>query len=185
MKTVLNFAQKLMNKLITRPKLEDKLNFKGKFVFEHWRNGKKIGEWDMFNGITNEGKNLILDVMFSDATQIAAASWYIGLIDNSGFTALAAGDVMNSHSGWNELTTEYDETTRPAWGPGNPSGQSITNASPVVFTFNTSAAVYGAFITSNNTKGGTTGKLWSTGAFNAVRNVVNGDEIRTNYTLSC
>lgn len=181
----LNFQQKVSAGLVTKPGMKDKLPLKGKFKFEHWRQGVKIGEWEIENGITNEGKNKILDVMFSDATQIAAASWYIGLIDNDGFTSLAAGDTMSSHAGWNELTSEYDETTRPAWGPGNPASQSITNASPVVFTFNGTADVYGAFITSNNTKGGTTGTLWSTGAFNAVRSVVALDEIRVNYTLSC
>lgn len=170
--------------LVSNKEVKDNFSPAGKFMWEHWRDGKLLDAGEFPNGITNAGKDDILDVYFSDGTATAAASWYVSLIVDTGFTGLAAGDTMSSHSGWSEYTS-YTQSTRPAWGPGNPSTQSITNASPVVFNFNASATIKGIFITSVNTKGGTTGKLWSTGLFAADRSVVNGDEIRVNYTLSC
>lgn len=163
----------------------DKLLAKGKFQVEHHdKDGNLKGTYDFPNDITNEGKNYILDVMFHDQTQIASTSWYIGLISNSGYSALAAGDVMSSHSGWTEFTG-YSESTRVAWGPGSPSAQSITNASPATFDLNASGTVKGVFVTSNSTKSGTTGKLWATALFSADVPVVNGDQLKITYTVSC
>lgn len=184
MQDKLKFRDAIGCGMVSRRNQTDQLALAGKYTWEHWRDGKLLDSGEFPNGITNEGKNDILDVYFSDATATAAASWYISLIVDTGYTGLAAGDTMSSHSGWSEYTS-YSQSTRPAWGPGNPASQSITNASPVVFNFTGSAVIKGIFITSVNTKGGTTGKLWSTGLFAADRSVVNGDEIRVNYTLSC
>jgi len=167
----------------------DVLNLQGFYpVIQHFgRNAS--GElflkdtYSLHNDITNEGKNEILDIMFSDGTQIAASSWYIGLISNSGYSALAAGDTMASHGGWTEFTG-YSQATRVAWGPGNPASQSITNASPATFDINASGTLKGIFVTSNSTKSGTTGKLWATGLFAADVPVSNGDQMKITYTVS-
>ena len=67
----------------------DLLKLKGKFIVEHFDDkGNLKATYEVFNGITNQGKNKILDCMFNAATQIAANSWYIGLIDNSGTPTL-------------------------------------------------------------------------------------------------
>ena len=42
-------------------KVECLLNPRGQFKVEHWRNGKRINEYHFPNGITNEGKNKLLD----------------------------------------------------------------------------------------------------------------------------
>lgn len=159
------------------------LGLKGKYRLEIFRAGMLLKALEGPNGITNAGKDSILDVYFSDATQIAAASWYIGLIDSSGFTSLAAGDTMSSHSGWNEFTS-YSEGTRVAWGPGNPSSQSITNSTAATFNINGSGTVKGVFVVSNSTKGGTTGTLWATATFSADVPVTNGDQLKVTYTVS-
>ena len=157
---------------------------KGKFHIEH-RNakGELIGKYDITNGITNEGKDLLLDVMFNDGTQVANNSWFLGLIDLSGFTALADADTMASHAGWSELTA-YTEANRPGWGSGAAASQSTTNASPVTFSPNATNTVKGIFATSNNTKGGTTGTLWATALFSADVPVNNGDSLKVTYTVS-
>jgi hypothetical protein len=49
---------------------------------------------------------------------------------------------------------------------------------------NASGTVKGIFITSNNTKSGTSGKLWSTALFSADVPVVNGDQLKITYTLN-
>lgn len=161
----------------------NRLKLKGTYYVEHYRNGELLGKYEVLNDITNEGKNLIFDVMFNDETQIANASWFIGLISLTSFSALAAGDTMASHSGWVEFTS-YSQANRVAWGSGDAASQSVTNATPATFDMNGSGTVKGIFITSSNTKSGTTGKLWSTALFSADVPVVNGDQLKITYTLN-
>lgn len=161
---------------------QDSLNLKGRFFLEHYgKDGKLKQKIDITNGITNVGKDHALGVIFNAVTQVSP--WYIGLIDNSGFTALAAADTMGSHAGWNEFTT-YSEATRQEWVEGAASSQSITNATPSTFSINGSGTVKGIFVTSSNTKSGTTGTLWSTGLFSSNIAVVNGDSLKITYTVN-
>lgn len=164
----------------------DRLDIRGFYtnVLHTNKDGEEVGRYSFHNDITNEGKGQILDIMFHDATQIASTSWYIGLISNSGYSALAAGDTMASHSGWTEATG-YTESTRVAWGPGASSSQTTTNASPATFDMNATATIKGIFVTSNSTKSGTSGKLWATGLFSADVPVNNGDQLKVTYSVSC
>lgn len=157
---------------------------KGRFIVEHLRNGKVLQKQEFPNGITNIGKDTILNVMFNGATQIAQSSWCIGIIDNASFTALAATDTMASHSGWIE-NVNYSESNRVAWGPGSSSGQTVTNASAAVFDITATATLQGVFVTSNNTLNGTTGTLWTTALFSAPIPVSNGDQIKISYSIAC
>ena len=158
---------------------------KGRFQIEHYdKDGNLKGKYDISNAIVNAGKNKILDVMFNDSAQIANNSWFIGLLDASGFTALNDTDTMSSHSGWNEFTT-YSQGTRVAWGSGTAASQSTTNSTPATFDVTGSATVKGIFVVSNSTKGGTTGTLWATGLFTADVPVSNGDQLKITYTVSC
>ncbi len=164
--------------------LENRLKFNNPICMEHWRGGKLLGKYLTKNDITNEGVNTLFNVMFNSASQIT--SWFIGFIDNSGFSALAAGDVMNSHSGWTEFIA-YSQSTRVAWGVGTASSgvRTVTNASASVFNINGGGGtVYGIFITSNSTKSGTTGKLWATAAFASPVPVSSGDQLNITYTTS-
>ena len=126
---------------LVRSAAKSLLNPRGHFKVEHWRNGKRINEYVFPNGITNEGKNKLLNVMFHGTT--AVATWWLGLVDNSGYTALAATDTYDDinqvANGWDEFTSYTDAgnggsaSTRPQWNEGAASGQSITNSSPAVF----------------------------------------------------
>ena len=165
-------------------KVSNKLDPRGRFYVEHFdRHGKLLGTYRMPNGITNAGKDLMLDAQFNDGTAVAQASWCLGLIDLSGYSALAAADIMSSHSGWNEFVT-YSDATRVAWGPGAASSQSVTNATPATFNVNGSGTVKGVFLTSVSTKSGTTGTLWATALFSADVPVNNGDQLKVTYTTS-
>lgn len=150
---------------------------------EHWRNGKCIGKYNTHNGIVNVGKNKILDDMFNDGTQTANNSWFIGIIDASGYSALAATDTMSSHAGWSEFTT-YSESNRVAWGSQAAASQSTSNSTPATFNITGSATLKGVFITTNNTKSGTSGTLWATALFSADVPVSNGDQLKVTYTVS-
>lgn len=177
----MNPVDRLMSEL--RGVKPSKVSPKGKFIVEHIREGKVIGTYEFPNDVTNEGKNLWLDIMFNTATQIANNSWFIGLINNSGFSALAAADTMASHAGWAEFTA-YSQSTRVAWGSGAASSQSVVNGTAAVFDISGSGTVYGIFLTSVSTKGGTTGKLWATAAFGAPVPVVNADQLKVTYTVN-
>lgn len=157
------------------------LECKGRFNLEIFRNGEKIDEESFNNGIVTVGKNSLLDVAFRAQTQLTA--WYAGLIDNSGFSALSASDTMSSHTGWTE-STAYSDSTRISWSPGAASSGSITNGTAMTFNINGTATLYGCFIVSNSTKGGTSGTLWSTAAFSSTKSVVNGDQVKLTYTLN-
>ena len=163
--------------------LPDIFKLKGRYKIEHFsKSGEKKGEYFLDNGVTTVGKNHILDVEFHAATQVT--TWYIGLIDNSGYSALADGDTMSSHAGWNEFTT-YDESTRQEWTEGAASSGSITNSTPVTFTISGSGTIKGLFVVSNSTKSGTTGTLWATGTFASTVPVVDNDVFKVTYTVSC
>lgn len=131
------------------------------------------------NMVTNGALDDVLEVYLRNGTQ--KTTWYLGLVDNSGFSALAAGDTMSSHAGWTELTT-YSQATRPAWGPDAASGQTMTNSTSVTFTASGTIAVNGCFLTSGNGKGGTSGTLFATGSFSAVQNLTSGQNLKVTYT---
>ena len=133
------------------------------------------------NMVSTAGFNYLLDAGFHSGTQVTA--WYQGLIANGTIT-LAAADTMGSHSGWTEFTS-YSESTRQQWTVGAASGGANTNSTAVTFTINaTGSQVYGFFITSVNTKSGTTGTLWCTGAFSQVRYPVTGQAMKFTYTIT-
>ena len=117
------------------------------------------------------------------------ATWFLGLYGPAASNNPAAGDTMASRPGWSEITP-YSNATRPACAfaaasTADPSV--ITNsASPAVFNINATATIGGAFLVSNNTRGGTTGILFSAADFAAPgdRNVTSGDTITVTYTFS-
>lgn len=167
----------------------DQVFFKGHFDVEHTRGGILLAKHRLINGVTNEGKNRILNCMFYGATQIAAASWYMGLINASGYTAIAATDTIAfAGLGWSELTS-YSGSNRIAWGPVSSSSQATTNTTPVQFTMNATANVKGIFICNVQAKstGGTPGTdcLWNTALFTADVAVENADVFKVTYTVSC
>jgi len=179
----------------------NQLPIRGRFQVEHIRNGKVIGNYDFPNGITTEGKNHLLDVQFHN-TPAPMATWYLGLIDLAGFTALAAADIYDNinqaGNGWDEFSNYTDAgnanstTTRPAWTEGAASAASITNASPVIFDITGTGTVKGVFLaggTNAQTKGdhtaGSAHKLWATALFTGGDvAVLNGDQLKVTYTVS-
>ena len=139
------------------------------------------------NLVVNVGLQYMAGVALTSTTQIT--TWYIGLWGAAASNAPAAGDTMASHIGWTEVTP-YSNATRPtatfaAATNANPSV--VTNsASPASFTINATQTVGGAFLTSNDTKGGSTGTLFSGSDFSSPgdRSVVSGDTLNVSYTLS-
>lgn len=117
------------------------------------------------------------------------AAWYIGLYGAAASNNPAAGDTMASHAGWTEIVP-YSNATRPTCTFGTPTtanpSVATNSASPASYTINATATVGGAFLTSNNTKSGTTGILYSAADFGSPgdRTVASGDTLNVTYTLS-
>jgi hypothetical protein len=117
------------------------------------------------------------------------ATWYLGLYGAAASNDPAAGDTMASHAGWTEVTA-YSQATRPqaVFGTATTADPSVisNSGSPAVYTINGTTTVGGAFLTSDNTKSGTTGTLFSAVDFSAPgdRAVVSGDTITVSYSFS-
>ena len=144
---------------------------------------------------TEENHNLVVNVGLKDMNDkyftgsAYTAAWYIGLYGAAATNDPAAGDTMASHAGWTEVT-DYTEATRrqAVFGAATTADPSVisNSGSVAVFSIDDTVTVGGAFLTSNDTKGGTTGVLFSASDFAAPgdRAVVSGDVINVTYTFS-
>lgn len=157
------------------------LNMKGRYVGEIIRDGVVIDRFESPNLIVNEGLNAALNIMFNGATQIG--TWYVGVYAGN-YTPVATVTAATIASASTEVTTKYNSATRPEWVEAAASSQSITNsANRASFVFNASETIYGAFLVSNATKGGTSGTLFSATKFATAKTVENGDELLLTYTV--
>jgi hypothetical protein len=144
---------------------------------------------------TAESQNLVVNVGLQDMnTQYFkgvtySAAWYIGLYGAASSNNPAAGDTMSSHAGWTEITG-YSNANRPTatFGTATTADPSVidNSASPASFSINATNTIGGAFLVNNNTKGGTTGTLFSAADFQSPgdRSVVSGDTLNVTYTFS-
>jgi hypothetical protein len=139
------------------------------------------------NLVVNVGLADMNDKYFSGSGYTAA--WYIGLYGAAATNDPAAGDTMASHAGWTEVTA-YSQATRPAatFGSATVADPSVINnsGSPAQFSINGTTTVGGAFLTSDDTKSGTTGILFSASDFQSPgdRSVVSGDTVNVTYEFS-
>lgn len=143
------------------------------------------------NLVTNEGLDDLLTKYLKGSAYTAA--WYVGLIDNASFGAVAAGDTAAKISltanspttnDWQEAD-DYSESVRQTLTLGSVSGQSVNNvASKAVYSINGTVTVKGAFIASSSTKGGTSGVLYGEAAFSTARDLLSGDTLNVTCTLT-
>lgn len=117
------------------------------------------------------------------------ATWYIGIYGAASSNNPAASDTAALHAGWTEVTN-YSQSTRPVATFASPTSADpsvITNsASPATFSINATVTIGGAFLISNNTKGGTSGILFSASDFQSPgdRAMVSGDSLLVTYQFS-
>jgi hypothetical protein len=144
---------------------------------------------------TSKSHNLVVNVGLQDMNakyfsgSSYTAAWYIGLYGAAASNDPAASDTMASHAGWTEVTA-YTQSTRPAatFGTATTADPSVidNSGSVAVFSMNATTTVGGAFLTSDNTKGGSGGTLFSAADFESPgdRAVVSGDTVNVTYEFS-
>jgi len=170
----------------TRP--SEEMQALGHFTVQCFdKDGKLKWETENHNLVVNVGLQYMCGTALTSVAQIT--TWYIGLYGAGASNTPAASDTMSSHAGWTEVVP-YSNATRPACTfatatTANPS-VATNSASVAVFNINATSTVGGAFLTSNNTKSGTTGTLFSAADFSSPgdRSVASGDTLNVTYTLS-
>ena len=91
---------------------------------------------------------------------------------------------MASHSSWAENTT-YSESVRQTLTLGTPAAGSVNNSSSkATFSINGTTTIFGAFLVTNSTKGGTSGTLYGVVDFGSPRAVISGDTLEITVTLT-
>lgn len=116
------------------------------------------------------GLDLISTIASRSTTTAANAAGNAGATVSGAAYAIEPrpADVMSSKS-FNELTA-YSEANRQAWTKNGASsaGAMSNSSSKARFTINAAnTRIFGGFLASNNTKGGTTGQLFGGGLFTA------------------
>lgn len=134
---------------------------------------------EVLNGMTDEGRQYAVGVALNSETQLT--SWHIGLISDAGFTGVNDTDTLALHAGWTE-ETGYTETVRQVWTPVLV-GNALVNTVAAQFNFVSETTLKGILVASDNVKGGSTGKLWSTGLFSGDRVIPAGTAINITYQV--
>ena len=168
--------------LVARPTEENVALASGIYLFECYDKDGNL-KWK------DQAKNLVvstgLQFMANSLDAVTTISlWYIGL-KNTG--SAVAADTMSSHPSWTENVT-YSDATRPVanFAAATTASPSIVtnSANKASFNINGTTTIFGAFLTSDSTKSGTTGTLFSAGDFASSRAVVNGDTLQVTYQFT-
>lgn len=153
----------------------------GRFFGEIRRKGKTIDKFHFDNLAVNQGLNDALNCYFNAGGQ--TTTWYMGIFQGN-YTPLST-DTAASIAGNSTESSSYSSGTRPQWQQAAPSGQSITNAANrATYTFTGSVTIYGAFLISQNTIGGTSGVLFAAAQFGASKAVVASDQLLLTYQIN-
>jgi hypothetical protein len=133
------------------------------------------------NLTTNQGLDEILTQFWAGNAYTAAHA--VGLMGAT--PTIAATDTMASHPGWSEFA-DYTGVTRAPLTLGPVVVQSISNsASKAVFSIASTGTVGGAFVTTDDVKGGVGGVLMGGAAFlGGDRQVAAGDSVELAVTLT-
>jgi hypothetical protein len=173
----------------------ESVNATGKYVaqcFDVHGNLKWEDKFD--NLVTTQGKNHLLNTYLASNTysSVAGGKVFLGLISTGSYSAVAAGDTANSHTGWTEFTG-YSQVARPQPVFSAAASGSKATSSAAVFSISSSDTVKGTFLVANNNtgtagaakKGGFSGVLYSAGLFaGGDKTVASGDIINVTYTAS-
>lgn len=178
----------IASRLSSGTSIENRVKGGGEFhVLCHDKDGNLKWETRSHNLVVNVGLQDMNTKYFTGSSYTAA--WYIGLYGAAASNNPSAGDTAAIHAGWTEVT-DYSQANRPTatFGTATTADPSVisNSGSPAVYSINATTTIGGAFLISNNTKGGSTGTLFSAADFQSPgdRSVVNGDTLTVTYQFS-
>jgi hypothetical protein len=175
----------------------ESVNLTGKYTakcFDVHGNLKWEEEFD--NLVTTQGKNHLLNTYLASNTYSAVAGGkvFLGMISSTSYTAVAATDTANSHTGWTEFFG-YSQPARPQPTFSVAASGSKATSTAAVYSITSANTVKGTFLMANNNtgaaaggaakKGGYSGVLYSAGLFTGGdKTIASGDVVNITYTAS-
>lgn len=163
----------------------DKTPIGFKYKFLHYGVDGKLKNPDedwVNNLIPNEGRDYILNAALNLGAAFGA--WYVGIY-SANYAPVASNTAANFPALATEITTAYSEATRPSHVDDTlAAGLWANSVAPAIFTFTASATVFGGFITSSATKGGTTGVLLSAVLASTSKTLLAGESLKVVTGLS-
>lgn len=139
-----------------------------KYRVQTVRHGVVIDETEDANLVPVEGLNHLLNIAFKAAT--THPNWYIGLFEGN-YTP-QDDDLAASIAADSTETTAYAGSTRLAFTAGTVAAGAVdNNAARAEFAFSASKTIYGGFVVSSPTRGGTAGTLISAVRFGSPKSV--------------
>ena len=174
----LHIEQMLRANVERQRETSHEIKFSNPFSAALIRGGKVLQVVDGYNGVTIEGKNHAMDVVFGAATPVTQIDpWYIGIVKSSPAPTFSEADTLPSHAGWAEFT-DYSGT-RKEWDDADSSAKVKGSTAVSSFTMTGEGTLNGIFVCGVTT--GTAGILWATGSFNASVGVVSTDILKIAY----
>ena len=170
--------------------MNSKMKVKGRLTWQHKRKGIIIARGKVDNEVKNEGIDEALDILFTSANLL---TWYMGLIDNSGFVSTAVGDTYTNLKAmtlnWTELQAKtYTDPANDLREPINfapASGGLISSeADPSQFDIvKDGETIKGVMVTNQSSFASSSGWLWSSVVV-PIRSVQIGDAFLAGYEVS-
>ena len=162
----------------------DSFKLCGHYEIDLVRAGKIIARDAIDNLVVTAAKAAVLNAIFNGTAMPTV--WYIGLINHTPSPTIVAADTAASHALWSEYTgvnNASSATLRSVWTQTTPTSNLIGSSTPTTINFTSAGTVYGLFIISDSTVGGTSGTLFSAAAFSSPISVLSGDQMRVTYSL--
>lgn len=150
------------------------------YTYRCIRNGKVVWEIEKDNLVTNEGLDYAMNVLFNPDSY-SSPTFYCGIIAPSFGGVPSAEDTMSSHA-WSEYT-DYSTQYRQLLDFYRTANAEHT-ATTANFMITKRGIVRGAFMTTDDIKGGNEGYLYGASYFQANREVEKGDTLHVTIRVS-
>lgn len=151
------------------------------WTFDVLRNGEVIDTSTIHNLLPQEMVTYLMNAGLKGGTQVT--TWYMAPYEGN-YTPVSTDTAATFPAAATECTA-YDEATRREWVEGSVVSGVLNNlASKAEFTFNAVKTIYGGFLTSNPTKGASTGVLGSVVRLPSPKTPGIGDVLRLSAGFS-